>query len=289
LIKIPTIDHKFIVRIFYCILSLILLFAGCDRIDIPKEKYHQFYSNSSVTIKNDTMFCALSNPLDCPLRIYISTSDSLLNKSVPHLHPITLQPRTDTLLQVKVDAANSDKIKTFWRTALGDPKSAITYNKISLPFCRGRSYKIIQGYNGWHSHDNDYHRFAIDFDLKINDTICAADDGFVVGLINDYKVGGNDKRLEPFANWITLYHPHAGLYTQYAHLKYHGSLVKLGDVVKQGQAIGLAGVTGRTSGEHLHFNVLIPTDDMLFLKSVPIEFVENYIGKDLSEDDVVKK
>jgi murein DD-endopeptidase MepM/ murein hydrolase activator NlpD len=235
------------------------------------------------------MFCSLNNPLDCPLRIYISTSDSLLNKSLLYLYPITLHARKDTLLKVKVDNVNSDKIKIFWSTCMGDPERKIIYSKVSLPFCKGRSFKIVQGYNGRFSHYEVYSRYAIDLNLKINDTICAADDGFVVGVIKDYIVGGNDKRLKEFANWITLYHPHSGLFTQYVHLKYNGSLVKVGDFVKQGQAIGLAGLTGWTSGEHLHFNVLIPITNMIFLKSVPIEFIEHYNGKDLKVNDIVKK
>ena len=160
---------------------------------------------------------------------------------------------------------------------------------MSLPFCKGKSYKIIQGYNGQYSHYTNYSRYAIDFGLNTNDTICAADDGIVVGVIKDYKIGGDNKKLEEFANYITLYHPHSGLYTQYAHLKYDGSFVKVGDTVHQGQAIALAGMTGFTSIAHLHFNVLVPCPPKDGFKSVPIEFIENYTGNKLKENDVVKK
>ncbi len=44
-----------------------------------------------------------------------------------------------------------------------------------------------------------------------------------------------------------------GLTTRYAHLQ--KSLVKVGDVVLKGQNVALVGMTGRTTGPHLHFEV----------------------------------
>ena len=269
---------------------LILIFGvGCQSSDLPKNRYYQFYSNSNVSIKNDTLICSLNNPLDCPLRFYIITSDSFLNKSLTNLNPCILPSRKDTLFKIKLKGINQDKIKTFWRSGLGDPNVVINKKLISLPFCKGKSYKIIQGYNGEFSHNVDYSRYAIDFSLKSNDTICAADEGYVVGVIKDYNAWGTDKRYKDFANFITLYHPHSGLYTQYVHLKYNGSFLKVGDFVKQGQAIGLTGLTGWTSIVHLHFNVLIPSANNDGFTSTPIEFIENYRGCDLKESMTVKK
>jgi len=191
---------------------------------------------------------------------------------------------------IKVSGNSSNKLQAFWVACMGDLNRKIDSNiKMSLPFLKGKSYRIIQGYNGQYSHNTDYSRYAIDFGLQTNDTICAADDGYVVGVIKDYKLGGADKRLEDFANYITLYHPQSGLYTQYVHLKYNGSLVKVGDTVLLGQAIGFAGMTGYTSIAHLHFNVLVPYPPKDGFKSIPIEFIEHCIGKNLRINDVVRK
>jgi len=278
------------VKILYYIILLAILSVSCQSNDLPKERYYQFdLSAIKVNISNDTLYCSLRNSLDCPLRFYISTSDSSINKSLSALNPITFRSKKDTLIKVKVHSNITGKAETSWGACMGDLDRKINYNKMSLPFCKGQKYKIIQGYNGQFTHHTDYSRYAIDFGLQTNDTICAADDGFVVGVIKDYKIGGNDKRWEEFANYITLYHPHSGLYTQYAHLKYNGSLVKTGDQVKQGQPIGLAGLTGYTSIPHLHFNVLIPAPPRDGFKSTPIEFIEHYSGSNLRINDVVEK
>jgi hypothetical protein len=279
-----------VVKTIYCILILASIFAGCQSIDTPNKRYNQFdLSDIKVYIRKDTLFCRLKNSLDCPLRFYISTSDTNINKPLHSLDPITFRSKKDTLIMIRLYNHSPNQLQAFWGACLGDLDRKINYNKISLPFVKGKSYTIVQGYNGQYSHHTDYSRYAIDFGLQINDTVCAADDGFVVGIIKDYTKGGNDKRWEDFANYITLYHPHSGLYTQYVHLKYNGSLVKVGDTVKQGQAIGLAGMTGFTSVPHLHFNVLIPCPPKDGFRSIPIEFIEHYNGNSLRVNDIVKK
>jgi len=57
-----------------------------------------------------------------------------------------------------------------------------------------------------------------------------------------------------YGNLITINHGY-GITTNYAHL--NNILVREGDVVKRGDKIGTIGVTGRTTGPHLHYEVRI--------------------------------
>ncbi|MCC9165237.1 M23 family metallopeptidase [Pontibacter harenae] len=161
-------------------------------------------------------------------------------------------------------------------------------NKIALPFPKGKEYNIIQGYNGKFTYNTIFSQYAIDFNLNIGDTITSADNGYVVGVVEDYKDYGTSKkwRDNDKSNYITIYHPNSGLYTQYVHLNHKGALVKLGDYVLKGQPIGIAGMTGFTTTPHLHFNVKIPSDKNGLI-STDIEFENGIKGKDLKKKDRV--
>lgn len=72
------------------------------------------------------------------------------------------------------------------------------------------------------------------------------------------------------------------------HFKHQGALVKVGDKVKKGQPIALSGMTGFTTDEHLHFDVLVP-DSSGSLISTPVEFEGGIQGESLKKGDTVKK
>lgn len=148
----------------------------------------------------------------------------------------------------------------------------------------------MQGYNGKFSHNTISSSYVIDFDLQVGDTITSADKGYVVGVIEDYKEYGTSKawRDNDKSNYITLYHPHSGLFTQYVHLNYKGALVKIGDFVEMGQPIGISKMTGFTTKPHLHFNVKYATTEQGLI-STEITFENDVSGSDLKKGNLVKK
>lgn len=85
--------------------------------------------------------------------------------------------------------------------------------------------------------------YGIDIGLNIGDTIVAAFDGIV--RITQYDRNG-------YGYYVLLRH-YNGLETLYGHLSSYS--VKVGDVVRAGDVIGLGGNTGRSTGPHLHFEV----------------------------------
>jgi murein DD-endopeptidase MepM/ murein hydrolase activator NlpD len=109
---------------------------------------------------------------------------------------------------------------------------------------------------GWRNdpfrHRPKFHA-GTDFRGKHGTPVLAAGDG-VVSLARWY--GG-------YGNFIQVDHG-GGVVTAYAHLRRF--LVKPGDVVVAGQAIGRMGATGRTTGPHLHFEVRLdgrPVDPVM--------------------------
>lgn len=88
-----------------------------------------------------------------------------------------------------------------------------------------------------------FHRmhYGIDLDLNTGDTIRAAFDGKV--RVQRYDGRG-------YGHFVIMRHPN-GLETVYGHMS--RPLVKEGQIIKAGQAIGLGGNTGRSFGSHLHF------------------------------------
>ncbi len=96
----------------------------------------------------------------------------------------------------------------------------------------------VLGYNKMHK--------GIDFAAPRGTPIFAAGDGVV-------------ERAGPFStygNYVEIRH-RAGLETAYAHMQAVKAGVRIGSRVKQGQVIGYVGTTGRSTGPHLHYEILI--------------------------------
>lgn len=86
--------------------------------------------------------------------------------------------------------------------------------------------------------------------MPIGTTLLAAREGVVLYLEENFAEG------EPGdGNTIIIEHQD-GTISNYGHLTREGALVEVGELVSQGQPIGLSGNTGRSSEPHLHFEVL---------------------------------
>jgi len=96
-----------------------------------------------------------------------------------------------------------------------------------------------------------YHR-AVDIASSGNPVIVASQGGTVVAA--GWNGGG-------YGNYVLINHGN-GYTTLYAHMLSNSIVVSPGQVVKQGQKLGLMGSTGRSTGTHLHFEIKSSTGNI---------------------------
>ena len=269
------------------LIIIIGFLVGCKTSPLPTQKYNQYEYYKSFKYDKEELKIEFKNPLASPLRIWIFNSNEELQKKLNEVNPIELDSKSDSTI-VFNNILNFDNNLNF-SSRLGSTFKKIKPVKLELPFPNNKEYEILQGNETNFTHNTNWSKYAIDFHLKINDTVSSATNGFVVGMIDHYEYGGKGIKWKPFANYITIYEPDSGVFIQYVHLAKNGSLVKIGDEVQSGQPIALSGNTGQSNVEHLHLNCLIPAANEDGLKSIPIEFIEGYKGLNLKKGDLVKK
>lgn len=120
--------------------------------------------------------------------------------------------------------------KRFWSGKFSPPLPS----EITSPFGNKRIY------NG---QMKSFHQ-GMDFRAKIGTEIKAPEAGEVV-LAKDLYLTG----------WTVILDHGYGLFTVYCHMSKLG--VKVGQVVKKSEVLGLSGDTGRVSGPHLHWGAVI--------------------------------
>jgi murein DD-endopeptidase MepM/ murein hydrolase activator NlpD len=89
----------------------------------------------------------------------------------------------------------------------------------------------------------DYHP-GLDISAERGDPVVATANGTVTSA----------QRAGAYGNMVVIDHGF-GISTRYAHLD--SFLVKTGDTVARGEVIGRAGTTGRSTGTHLHYEVIV--------------------------------
>lgn len=153
----------------------------------------------------------------------------------------------------------------------------------TLPFEKGETFYIGQGYGGSMSHNLKNHTYALDFDLPLGTKVCAARGGKILAVKQDSDKHGKTISSSKYANFIIVAHED-GSYANYFHLKQNSSLVKEGDQIKTGDVIALSGNTGWSDGPHLHFEVYYFNNEGESI-SIPTKFyIENNKVATLKEE-----
>jgi murein DD-endopeptidase MepM/ murein hydrolase activator NlpD len=108
---------------------------------------------------------------------------------------------------------------------------------MSSPFGPRRYYGRLSG-GGFHD--------GIDYESRVGQPILAAADGIVEHQGNHFEYG------------LTVKIRHAAQFTTlYAHMSRFAAGTAVGSTVRKGEVIGYVGMTGRSTGAHLHFSAII--------------------------------
>lgn len=99
--------------------------------------------------------------------------------------------------------------------------------------------------------------------------------GAPIYAIADGVVSTHDDDYGGFGNHVIISHGNLlgdghDIDTLYAHMQHESSPLKVGDPIKAGDFIGLVGMTGTATGNHLHFEVHVdgvPVDPFAWLKT----------------------
>ena len=145
-------------------------------------------------------------------------------------------PPKDVLKRIEEEREEANKIYATANAGLKFNSKFILpmSSAVTSPFGTARVFNgTLKSYHG-----------GTDFRAAVGSSVIAANDGVVVIAKDRYYAGGS----------VVIDHGE-GIYTQYYHLS--ALNVKVGQSVKKGDIIALSGASGRVSGPHLHFGVIV--------------------------------
>jgi murein DD-endopeptidase MepM/ murein hydrolase activator NlpD len=128
----------------------------------------------------------------------------------------------------------------------------------------------MQGFNGPYSHRGNFY-YSVDFTMNEGTLITASRKGRVDLIIQNYL---DSDYTEGHENVVIVQHDDS-TFARYAHLKFNGAVVSVGQNINPGDAIGYSGSTG-SSIAHLHFDVTKGTNDRWNAKTIPFSFKNNF-------------
>lgn len=119
-----------------------------------------------------------------------------------------------------------------------------------LPYPSGKSYYLLQGNCGRHSHF-EHQQFAYDFRMPIGSFVTAMRSGRVVNVKEQFHDNTNNSDS---LNFLIILHEDSTA-ARYLHLTFQGVLVEKGDFVQAGDTIAISGNTGISTEPHLHVDI----------------------------------
>jgi murein DD-endopeptidase MepM/ murein hydrolase activator NlpD len=118
---------------------------------------------------------------------------------------------------------------------------------------------------------------AVDIAMSAGTPVLAAREGIVDATEARFASDPDEEPLTPYGNFVRVRHAD-GTIALYAHLRYAGVEVRVGDRVEAGRLLGFSGASGDTEHPQLHFGVarIEHRDGREDLVSLPLRF---YVGR----------
>lgn len=269
----------------FAVLCLVVLGMHAWGITIPKGKcgIEIFPVATGIVEKSERNISVVAHPLDkrkgialIPVDYYavrgdqnltwkalgktwdvkVSVIDANYTTETLSVDPAKVTPPVEMMERIEAEKAEAEALyKTFTPIRYWDKPFILPMEStITSEYGAARTYNgTLKSYHG-----------GTDFRARTPLAVAASNDGIVVMTKERYYAG----------NTIVIDHGE-GVYSCYFHMSRFD--VKVGDYVKRGDIIGLTGETGRITGPHLHFGMMVlntQTDPLYFIAQINALFSE---------------
>ncbi len=230
----------------------LLIIIGYTGFSQNKVKIYSVKSNNKTVLYAENLeVCAVSVVVTLELKNMVA-----LNGLSTATYVIPKNTKQFKLTELKAQSRGATSHTYKYKKYYGDIflHNADEDYEYDLPFKKGLSFKISQGYNGNFTHKNEN---ALDFDMPTGTDVLAAREGVVVAVVDTNFGACLNETCKTKANFVLIQHSD-GTFGNYAHIQFNGANVSVGTTVNKGDLIAKSGNTGYTAGPHLHFVCYLP-------------------------------
>lgn len=233
---------------------LLVLILACISITVFSQTNLKLFAEKEG---DKTVLYAQNNEY-CPVSVWLTLTLQNLTAEESPDHVYVIPPNTGRFRLVDLERIKRRRSSySYSYKAVYGNVYQVDYDRgylYDLPYRKGLTYRIDQGYNGTFTHVDEN---ALDFNMPEGTQIRAARGGVVIAVVQQYSENCLRDECKKMANYILIYHSD-GTIADYSHIQYNGASVAVGDTVKKGDIIAISGNTGYTRGPHLHFICFLP-------------------------------
>jgi murein DD-endopeptidase MepM/ murein hydrolase activator NlpD len=241
-------DNNISMKITFLLLFFSITMFSQDKLDV--KFYYEKVPNGFEIMVDNNEYCDVTAILKLK---HENVTVSSRNKNTFLIPARKKHLKLSELMAIKIGRYAFEFTHREYR---GDIKktSYSKYYPYSLPFLKGQSYLLSQGYDGKFNHKGID---ALDFEMPIGTAITAIRSGIVIKVVDKFDKHGDTEDFARFANYIIIMHSD-GTFALYKHLKHKSAIVKAGDKIMRGKVIALSGNTGWVNTPQLHLEVYKP-------------------------------